>query len=194
MRTTILLFILSISIACAACSHVKYTVSDSYFKNISIDKKAQLLESENDLAIAENDLLQISAQIVDFKRTMHDKNNDAEQKLYLRMSMDYLKSRLDIQASIIDVAQAKFELAKVQMIKKYKLAKDDLFDINQFSNQIVLLQKIVDNKFKILKSNIKDIEQARTNAINKRHQLLGSNIEKINILGDDDTPVWEIWP
>ncbi|HET6345142.1 MAG TPA: hypothetical protein VFH51_09420 [Myxococcota bacterium] len=207
-------WILAAALLASGCG--LHTVDGEVFRDMTVDKKLRLFEAENDVSIAEDERDQMRDRAREIKQDIHtaaqeqraaEKSDDDEKGkllglaarmweqrgVYLRESLDYLRSRMDAQDAVIDLARAKFELAKALLIKKNKLQGADGIDIKDFERQVSTYSERMRVAMAGLDRVKAKVEKSRAEWLKLRDDLSASSLEGSATPGADEIPVWESW-
>ena len=212
--------IMACLLAATACNPLSYWVSNDVFAHMSVDKKMRLFDAENDVSIAEDEREQMRDRVRSIRDDMRnvrrqraaleeDLRNrgdaDAGKTLqlaeimwskrvdYLDDSADYMKARIDAQGTLILLARAKFELAKVLLIKKNKLDGSESLVVRDFEQQVKDYSQRSKAELAELERTKPRLERARLEWLKLRDDLAASSLSALGTPGEDELPVWESW-
>lgn len=192
------------------CASLSYTVNNNVFSEMSNDKKLRLFDAENEVSLAEDEAEQMRLRARDLSaeaRAAGAQGGDTDPEIwgpqteemwdrrieFLEASHDYLWDRLEVQASVIVAAQAKFELAKALLLKKNRLSGAERLDVHKFELQAQAAAHKSEAAREALSRNKPRLERIRQAWRQARETVLGSTLPVIGLPGDEEIPVWEIW-
>lgn len=207
-------------VAAGACNYLSYSVDNDAFATMSVDKKMRLFDAENDVSIAEDEREQMRERLrqiredmravkrqraaleedvrnrgeADADRTMDLADTMWDRRLdYLDMSLDYMKGRIGVQGTLISLARAKFELAKVLLIKKNKLEGSESLTVRDFEQQVSEIAQRAKAEQAELDRTKPPLERARLQWLKLRDDVAASSLSALGTPGEDELPVWESW-
>ncbi len=189
---------LASALSLAGCGGLAYTVDRKLLGDLAIEHKLTLFEAENEMFIAEDELEQLSRQAhearvaiqraeagineseSDFERAQAKKDNAAAglaqsavaaqgKKIeYLDASLTLLSARLAMQAILVSVADARYELAKAKLVKRNNvrgaaevMLEDFERQVDQYMEKAHARQADVDAAAKIADAKKNDWRAAR---------------------------------
>ncbi len=159
-------FLLLAAISIHGCGGLSYQVDRDLLREVSVEHKLLLFEAENEVGIAFDEQEQIQRQIKDTRAEIakakalsveaerdadraSDKNDGRAEQLalasreVLALKRDFLEARvtmlrkkLSAQDDLLQVALAKYELAKAKLVKKNNVEGAASLDLADFEEQV----------------------------------------------------------
>lgn len=195
------------SFVAGSCGHL--TVDRDLLADVSIKQKLELFEAENEVSMALDDSEQTQRDIYEKKLELIEAEDNLEyfeddirhslskgtpnaaeisrqaRKVednrigYLRAELASLRLRQEMQRCLIDVAMAKFELAKAKLVKRSNLRGASGMELNDFEAQVdeyIAFAKDAQGKFGGSERVVKKAKDVWLKARSELHRSSGGSI------------------
>jgi len=156
----------ALAIALSGCGGLSYSVDRRLLGDLAIENKLALFDAENELSIALDEQEQLGKQMHEARAALaraYDQVSEAESDgaraerkkdaaaakvaglavvagehkiTYLKTSVAWLRRRVVLQTALINVADARFELAKAKLVKKNNVRGAASIDLADFEGQV----------------------------------------------------------
>lgn len=210
---------LLLGLVAAGCG-LTHTVDRDLLQTISVEYKLSLFDAENEVSIAvderdrlqreilqvKEDLARVERQIVDaesdyqraVEKGVQDRARLAEQAAavyelkaeYLEEHIDYLREELRVQDAFINVALAKFELAKAQLVKKNNVRGADSIDLADFEAQVSDAVAAAKEAKDSLNVDFAEVEKAKNTWLAARDELSKASGGGVGSAWAEDDGLW----
>ena len=207
-------------VSTAAGCGLSHTIDRDLLDQISIEYKLTLFDAENDLSIALDERERVQREIYETRRDIADaeaqiveavsdaerakKKNEKERvavsrmaqevfKLkiaYLEQQIDYLRDKLESQDNMIDVARARYELAKAKLVKKNNVRGAESVDLPAFEAQVDAYIQEARAGQKTLEASAKKVEQVKDVWLKRRDELSQASGGGVGSAWAEDGGVW----
>lgn len=203
-----------------ACSTLAFTVDGDLLQEVSLESKIMLFDAENDVSIAIDELDQIQRDIREIKQDIRDaqeqvaeaesdaarasgKDDDEAELLgetaaevfelkidYLMGELDYLGEKREIQDNLIDVAKAKFELAKAKLVKKNNVRGVEDIEIEDYEAQVDYYVEVAQMDQEWLAELATEVEGIKTFWLEERTKLQEASGGALGSPWAEDSALW----
>lgn len=215
-----LLIMTALSMGGAGGCGLSHTVDRDLLTVISIEYKMTLFDAENDLSIAMDERERIQQEIQATKQDVRDAEaqvveaeSDAERASlkgeaekvdiadmaadvfqlkigYLTAEISFLRERLTAQDALIDVAMAKYELAKAKLVKKNNVHGAADIELVDFEEQVDAYVERAKAGQQVLSEVRTEVDAIKAIWLEQREQLSSASGGGIGSPWAEDSALW----
>jgi uncharacterized protein (DUF3084 family) len=208
-----------IAVLCSGCG-LAHTIDREWLADISIENKLLLFDAENDVSIAVDERDKIQREIREAKediryaeQQLEDAKSDGERARakndakgvevadvagevfalkidYLEAQLDMLQDRRSAQEGLINVALARYELAKATLIKKNNVRGVSDIDVADFEEQVNSTVESAKADQERLKQEEQQVDARRQEWLKRRDQLAALSGGGAGSAWAEDSALW----